>query len=138
MEFALRGMITAVLEMGMNAASPNLTQGRAQLDALLRGKETIGQNLNYILGQPLDQDTVIEVENELPELPKNLSDYIEAMVNQTHQVRFVQLELDRALNARWVYSDNYLNLIITKSDRRRVFNENRTRGLWRTSPHGRR
>jgi len=117
----------------LNAARHNFAQSKTQLENLERTRQTLMQNLNHLLGQPLTQNTVIEFERELHEVPEDLTEYIEKMISETNAIRGLELEIERATDARWVNSGNRTNTVISERDRQRALNPNRvTQDLWRT------
>ncbi|MCL1877469.1 MAG: TolC family protein [Defluviitaleaceae bacterium] len=123
-----------VSENALATATHNLAQTRTQLDELRRGRQTLMQNMNYLLGQPLFQDTVIEFERVLPEFPEDLEEHIEEMLDETHAVRMSQFDIDRAREARWVYTGHNREIRVSDGERRRAFDTTRVRSdnLWRT------
>ncbi|MCL2386182.1 MAG: TolC family protein, partial [Defluviitaleaceae bacterium] len=118
----------------LNTARHNLNQNRNQLDDLNRASVTLMQNMNYLLGQSLFQYTVIDFEREIPEMPEDLEAHITAILPTTHAVRLSQLDIDRAIDARWAYTGTRGNLSITAHDRQRALNTNRrhNHNIWRT------
>ncbi|MCL1845804.1 MAG: TolC family protein [Defluviitaleaceae bacterium] len=123
-----------VSENALSTAEHNLAQSRTQLDELRRGRQTLMHNINYLLGQPLFQDTVIEFERELSEFPEDLEGHIEGLLADTHAVRLSQFDIDRAKEARWVYTGHNREIRVSDNERRRAFDTSRERSddIWRT------
>ncbi|MCL2356867.1 MAG: hypothetical protein FWC70_06895 [Defluviitaleaceae bacterium] len=117
----------------LNAAAHNLAQNGTQLEELRRGRQNLMQTKNELLGQSLFQDTVINFERVLPEMPEDLEAHIQSMVGGTHAVRMSQFDLDRARGARWVYTGNHRDITISANDRARAHDPNfrSDRDIWR-------
>ena len=134
--------MTIMYEVGMistnalNAARHNLAQSRTQLDELNRSRQTLMRNLNYLMGQPLLQDTIIEFEREFPELPEDMEAFIAEILPEMQDVRLSQFDLDRAREDRWVYTGNQSNISVSATDRQRALDPaHRPHGshdIWRT------
>ncbi|MCL2224828.1 MAG: hypothetical protein FWB96_07670 [Defluviitaleaceae bacterium] len=129
--------MTVMHQVGMlsthdfNAAKHGLSQARTQLEEMKRTRQTLMQSINHLLGQPLEQDTVIEFEREFHETPEDLTAHIEAAITETHTIRSLQLDVERASDARWVYTGNRANVSLSESERRRAHNPNRiTQNIW--------
>ncbi|MCL1863151.1 MAG: hypothetical protein FWF78_06260 [Defluviitaleaceae bacterium] len=115
-------------EYDLGQVRHGLVQRRAQLDELNRGRATLMQSLNHMLGLELTQDTVIEFETLTS--PKCLEDSLEGIAD-THMLRASQLMLESVMDARWVITGNNRELIVSASDRRRALDaDRRTRNLW--------
>ncbi|MCL2528620.1 MAG: TolC family protein [Defluviitaleaceae bacterium] len=116
--------VTLARELGLASAHDlsntehALAQGRTSLEELVRSLYTARKDLNNLLGQPLDQYTVIVFEREVVAL--DMTQHIAATINQTPEIRLSQLELDAALETRWVYTGHNRYIRITESDRRRA------------------
>ena len=115
----------------LNTARHAFSQQKTQLENLERTRETLMKNLNHFLGQPLTQDTIIEFEREFHEVPEELEEHIETLISETITVRNLELEIERAIDARWVNSGVRTATIINARDRQLALNPNRiTANLW--------
>lgn len=113
------------------AMQHNVAQNHSQLESMERTRQTLMHNLNNLLGQPLYQNTIIEFERNLHEPPEDLDEHITNMINETHTVRSLRLELERAIDARWVYTGSRASDHFSVDDRHRAHNPNRrTHDLW--------
>jgi hypothetical protein len=106
----------------LRTAEHSQNLGIISLDELRRAEVTLHQNLNYLIRQPLTQNTAIKFERQLPEIPENLDRHIAQIVPQTHAIRQLQLDLDSAIGARYAYTRNTGNITITAQDRNRAIN----------------
>jgi len=64
-------------------------------------------NLNHLLGQPSYQETYIEWERELPEIPENLSNHISALVLASQTIRQMQINIYRRNEERAQHIEEY-------------------------------
>jgi len=87
-------------------AEQNLQFMQMELEELLRGHHTAMRNLNHLLGQPLTQLTVVEIERHLPEFPENMQNHMTATIQDTPAIRQLALEVTRTREARRVYTGN--------------------------------
>jgi len=100
-------------------ATHELAQAQYNLDDLLRSQSRARQELNYLINQPSTQLTFVAVPGQVLSLADiNTS----AMITQDPFMRNAQMELDRALGARWVYTGNDRDIRITDAERRRALN----------------
>jgi len=119
----------------LNAVRHGLAQSRTQLDDLGRAGQTLTQNINSLLGLPLTQTTVIDFEREYHEIPEDIEAHIAEIIPNLQSVRNLEIALERAKDARWVYTGSHHDVRISEADRRRAHNPNRvTADLWRTTP----
>ena len=118
----------------LSAVEHGMNQLETRHEELLRGRETLVQGINYMLGQPLTQDTVIELEWALPEMPEDLDEHTQEVMAEIHAVRQAGYEVVSAEDARWVLTGERRDINVTDANRRRVFDADRDRGrnLWRT------
>ena len=105
----------------LSAARYAYTTQQAGLEELLRGQYNIRQSLNALLGQPLYQYTVIEFDATLPQFPADLDRHIQTLVQQSPTIQSLQIELNRALDERWVYTGNTRDITISNRDRQRAW-----------------
>jgi len=103
-----------------NNAEHSLAQGCTGMEELIRNRNAARQGLNYLLGLPLYQYTVVEFDRELMKLSLGIVEHIDSVISQTVAIRQSQLELDTALGERWVFTGNNRYIRITESERRRA------------------
>ena len=108
----------------LNDAQHGLSQGYVGLEELLRNQYTARRDLNYLIGQPLSQYTVIEFDLELIELPQNIEAYIYSVVANSLTIRQSQLQLESVLGERWIYTGNNQDIRISIHDRQRLRTSN--------------
>ena len=119
---ALSYKLGIVSRHDFNTAENNLAQSHAQLAELMRNQNALRQNLNYLLKLPLSQPTVITFNPQLPILPQNLAGRITETTLQSPAIRLLQLDLDSAMGARRVYTNNDNDINISAGDRQRAVN----------------
>ena len=112
----------------LRSAQYNIAQYHTRLEESLRGKESLRQELNALLGLPLYQYTLVEHDMALPVFPEDLDLYIQAMVQEAPSIRNLQLEVYSALDDRWVYTGNHRDIVISARDRQRAWADTRTTG----------
>jgi len=100
----------------------NLEQSHAQLDVLARNRNISRQNLNYLLGLPLFQPTVITFSRQLPHIPQNPAGRIAEVALQSLTIRALQIDVDSAMGARRAYTGNDRDINISANDRQRAVN----------------
>jgi len=94
------GLISA---NNLRAAQTALTQAQLDMQELIRNRNTSMQNLNYLLGESLDQVTRVDFEWEIFELSDiNFSNIILG----TPTIRQYQIDVDRKREARRAYEGN--------------------------------
>ena len=104
-EEALAGM-RAMSEIGFVSphdlfiAEHYIVQFQGQLTELYYSKDSLMQGLNYMIGQPLSQITVIKFERILPEIPDDMASHIATVSMRTPTIRGLQFALESA-NATW-------------------------------------
>ena len=79
----------------LRIAQARLTQEQVNLDNLLITKANGLSTLNHLLGQPVYQQTYVELERELPEIPGNLTNHIESTVLQAPSIRQMRFDIYR-------------------------------------------
>jgi hypothetical protein len=121
----------------LTASRHSLAQDRVRLNELKRGQQNLLHNMNYSMGQPLLQETIIEFERDEFELPEDFEEHIKTILPELHSIKMSQFELDRALDARWVYTGHQNAINVSIQDRQRALDPNRVRrnrDLWSTEP----
>jgi len=101
-------------------ADHDLAQGYTRLDELIRNRYVARQRLNYLLGQPLFQYTVVTFERELTDFSQSVAQLIDNVIYDSPPIHQSQLELDTALGERWIYTGNNNDIRISESERRRA------------------
>jgi len=84
----------------LRIAQQRLTQEQMSLDNLQVAQTNALSNLNHLLGQPSHQQTYVEFERELPEIPENLISHIPALVAQAPTIRQMQFNVYRRQEER--------------------------------------
>jgi outer membrane protein TolC len=103
----------------LQTATYEFAQMLTGLDELLRNQTTARHELNYLLNQPFSQHTHVTFSYEIP----SFADWnITAAIGQDPSIRLVQMELDRAMSERWVYTGNDRDIRITENERRTGMN----------------
>jgi len=87
----------------IRTAEHALAQARIDLSSVLINQYSTRQGLNHILGLPLSQNTAIEFERGLVELPENLTAHISELISEATVIRQHQLDVDRARDAKQEY-----------------------------------
>ena len=72
-----------------------LTQEQTDLDSLLIARADGIISLNHLLGQPVYQQTYVEFERQLPDIPANLTSYIDALIRQAPSIRQMRFDIYR-------------------------------------------
>ena len=103
-----------------NTSEHNFAQNQAQLESLIRSHHISRQNLNYLLGLPLSQPTVITFNRHLPQIPQNPAARIMETVSQSPTIKQLQIDVDSAMGARRAYTGNDRNINISENDRQRA------------------
>lgn len=106
----------------LSAAEHRFAQSLTRLEGLLRSENISLQNLNYLLGQPLSQPTVVTFSPHLPQIPQNPEGYITEKILQSPAIRQLQIDIDSAKGARRVYTGNDHDINISEADRQRAVN----------------
>jgi hypothetical protein len=101
-----------------------LAQGHVQLEELRRGLASLRQNLNNLLGVPLTQNTVIEYERVIPEIPEDLDAHIAQLIQAAPSIRQLQFDIDYARAQRRANTGNDENIRITAAMRTRAHGPN--------------
>jgi len=117
-----------VSDRDLSVARYRFAGHHTRLDEHQRRQENTKQELNILLGQPLNQNTIITSSIVLPGLPGDLTHHIHTLVRQAPSIQMLQAEVDSALDARWVYTGDNRNIIISTRDRQRAWAEERPRG----------
>ena len=120
--------MTVSYEVGMisshdlRAMEHGVNQLRVQISELQRSQDSVRQNLNHLMGLPLNQLTVIEFSRELPTMPENLDTHIAYLIANDSSILQAQFDIDRAKAERRAYTGNDRDLRITDNERRRAQN----------------
>ena len=127
--------MATLYELGMvssrdiTTAQNGLQTGRMHLDGMRRDQQTLRQSINSLLGQPLNQEIIIQLDIGIPQLPANFADQAETMATTVFSVAVLEMALDNAEDARWAYTGNRREIRITDADRRRAYpTTSRTQG----------
>ena len=123
------GMISA---HDLRTIENNLAGMHTDLQELIRSQDALRQNLNYLMGQPLLQYTVVEFDRVLPTIPSNKQQHMTQVINQCPTIRQLELALQSARAERQTYinrdrgsrltQNNDRDLRITDAERRRALN----------------
>ena len=81
----------------LRVAEQRLSQDEIRLENLRLAKARAQYNLNHLLGQPPYQQTYIEFERELPEIPEDLTRHIEQLAPNAPTIHQMQINVVR----RW-------------------------------------
>jgi len=98
-----------------------IVQFRERLRELDYGKDSLMQGLNYMIGQPLSQNTVVEFERTLPAIPADITDHIRAVSMNTPTIRGLEYALENT-SALWRHVSGNARATISSADRRRAMN----------------
>jgi len=79
----------------LRIAKARLTQEEMSMENLLIAKANVVSVLNNLLGLPAYSQTYVEFERGLPEIPENLTEYIETLVMQAPTIRQIQFDVYR-------------------------------------------
>ncbi|MCL2199208.1 MAG: TolC family protein [Defluviitaleaceae bacterium] len=102
----------------MRAINHQITSGFVHLDTIDRNINAIMQNLNNMLGLPITQQTVIDFDLTIAEIPEDFDAHVDELVRNAFSVRQAQLTLTSALEARRNYTGNDRDIRITDRERR--------------------
>jgi len=92
----LRHELGRVSDIALETAQQNLELIRIDAEDILRQRSLTLQSLNHLLGQPLNQNTVIAVDFERLVMPENNSRFIAEVVSATPLIRQLQLDVNHA------------------------------------------
>jgi len=85
------------------AARRALTLGQMGLTQRQANLYNARNSLNYLLGQPLSQYTIIKFDLDLPEIPEDLTEHISEILPTTPTIRRLQMYVDREHEAMRAY-----------------------------------
>ena len=128
MELADESLVRARLsyQLGMLSSHEMLaielstSQGHTGLNELRRAKESVIQNLNLLINQPFDQNTVIDFELYVPEMPEDLNAHIEELIRQSPSILQLHNASLSARAERRAFTGHNRDITISESDRRRA------------------
>ena len=87
----------------VSAAEQAVTLGELALTQRQTSLYNARNSLNYLLGQPLSQYTVVEFARDLPEIPEDLDAHIAEIIPTTPPIRRLQMIVDTEYEAMRAY-----------------------------------
>ena len=85
------------------AKQRNLAQNRIELTEFERARHNARRSLNLLLGQPLNQNTKVEVARNIPELPDNISSHSRRVATNAPITRIMAIDIEQSREARRLY-----------------------------------
>ncbi|MCL2456625.1 MAG: TolC family protein [Defluviitaleaceae bacterium] len=112
------GMISA---NDLNAMRHGFSQAQSQSLELDRNLNSLLQNLNQMLGLPIETEILIEYEREVPEIPEDFDKHIADAVENSPSIRQLQFDIDFARAQRRANTGNDADIQISAAQRTRAF-----------------